>query len=478
MKKWISVLLVVALLAVLLFVGGTSRGTVRNTVDESAQTAGEKSQDTDVDDASAGDTAVDTDEDKDTDKNTDNEPADPDATENADASLKIGVILIGDETESYSKSHIDGITQAAFVVGIEQDEIEWKERITDSDSTYDAISELLGDGCNLLIANASIHQQAMTDAAEDYPEARFVVIGGNNATLEGLDNYYNAYTDIYEARYVSGVVAGMKLKQLDRKGKIDAHGYDTSGNVRIGYIASFRNAENISGYSAFYLGVKSVMDNVVLEVKYTEKWLDNDTEATAADALIRSGCPLIAQGTNAGGVAETIEKAWDSGTHVYFVGCSEDAMRKAPNAALTSGGSNWAVYYTGLLSAVAEEQEFAQDWTGGLADGAVSITGLGVQVAPKTAAKVEKIVKKIKAGKLHVFNTKKFTVYGKHIKADDAMIDLSTTDTSDEEESEDDIVKSAIVSYDGGAYFAESTLRSAPYFTLHVDGIKEMNRNE
>lgn len=468
MKKWISVLLVATLLVGLFFVGRTSRGTVKNIQNDPVQITGESDDNADNDPAIAGDVNEDT----------DNEPADEDTTEDVEGKIKIGVLLIGDETESYSKSHIEAITEAAQKIGIAQDEIEWKERIADSDSSYDAVSELIDDGCNLLIANAAIHQNAMIDAAAENPTDRFVVIGGNNAAFAGLDNYYNAYTDIYEARYVSGVVAGMKLKQLDRKGRIDVHGYDTSGNVRVGYIASFQNAENISGYSAFYLGVKSVMDNVVLEVKYTGKWLDNDTEATAADALIRSGCPLIAQGTNAGGVADTVEKAWDSGTHVYYVGCSEDAMQKAPNAALTSGVSHWEIYYTGLLSAIAEEQEFAQEWTGGLADGAVSITGLGAQVAPKTAAKVEKIVKKIKAGKLHVFNTKKFTVYGKHIKADDAMIDLSITDASDEEVSEDDVVKSAIVSYDGGAYFAESTLRSAPYFTLHVDGIKETNLNE
>lgn len=471
MKKWISVLLVAVLFAGLFFVGRTSRGTVKHTATEPVQTAGEQSQDMDSDDVSAGNV------DENTDEKTEKEPENTGATEDADVSLKIGVVLIGDETEGYSRSHIEGITQAAHLIGIGQEEIEWKERITDSDSAYDAVSELLDDGCNLLIANASIHQAAMTDAAHEYPEDRFVVIGGDNAGLEELDNYYNAYTDIYEVQYLSGVAAGMKLKQLDRKGRIDAHGYDAAGKIRVGYIAGFHDAETISAYTAFYLGMKSVEDNVVLEVQYTNKWMDNDTEATAADALIRSGSPLIAQNTNATGAAETVESAWNRGRHVYYAGCDETVMQIAPNAGLVSAYTDWSVYYTKLFTAIEQEQAFEQDWSGGLKDRAVVLTTSGTHVGPKIAEKLAKVSQKIQSGKLHVFDTAAFTVGGRSIGAEDAMIDLSLTD-GEAEASEEDIVKSALVSYDGGAYFAESMLRSAPYFTLHVDGIRELNAIE
>ncbi len=467
MKKVISVLLVVAMLAGMLLVGGTSRGTVKHIIDEPEQTTPGDSKETDSDDASADNV----------DEDTDDEPTNADSTDDDEASLKIGVILIGDETEGYSRSHIEGITHAALLIGITQDEIEWKERIADSDSCCDAISELLDDGCNLLIANAAIYQDAMTDAANDNPDAKFVVIGGNNAALAELDNYYNAYTNIDEAYYLSGVAAGMKLKQLDRKGRIDAHGYDVAGKIRVGYIARFQDAETISAYTAFYLGMKSVTDNVVLEVQYTNKWMDNDTEATAADALIRSGCPLIVQNTNATGAAETVESAWDSGRHVYYVGCEEAAMQIAPNAALISVYSDWSVYYTKLLAAIGDGQNFKQDWSGGLKAGAVALTAPGTHAAPKTAEKLARVSKRIRSGKLHVFDTSAFTVGGRTIGAEDAMIDLSLTDAEDEA-SEEDVVKSALVSYDGGVYFAESVLRSAPYFTLHVDGIRELNANE
>lgn len=471
MKKIVSALLVAGLLAILLIVGGAHRHTVVKPVAEPEQTADGQDEDVpddidenldDTDDVSRDDT--------------DQNENDADQTEVADG-IKIGVILIGDETENYSRSHIEAIVKAAENIGIAADDIEWKERIDNSDESYDAVSELLDDGCNLLIANAQVQQDALMDAAEENPDASFVVIGGDKAAVSGLTNYYNAYTDIYEARYLSGVVAGMKLAQLDKKGKISKYGYNKYNRVRVGYIATYPNAEAISGYSAFYLGMKSVMKNVALEVYYTNTWMDMDAEATAADKMIRSGCVLIAQQSDSTSVAETIEKAWKKGRHVYYIGSGEAADAAAEDAVLTSAVSDWSVYYMQLFTALSEEKDFAQDWSQGLSEGAVSITKLGKHVAPKTAEKVKKVQKKLTNGKLYVFDITKFTVGGMRIGDADASVDLTAPDST-EEPAEDDIVKSALTSYDGGTYFAESVLRSAPYFELHIDGIKEMNLTE
>ena len=37
---------------------------------------------------------------------------------------------------------------------------------------------------------------------------------GDTAKKSGLKNFHNAFTKIYEARYLSGVAAGLKLKEL------------------------------------------------------------------------------------------------------------------------------------------------------------------------------------------------------------------------------------------------------------------------
>ncbi|MGN1204013.1 MAG: BMP family ABC transporter substrate-binding protein, partial [Lachnospiraceae bacterium] len=42
------------------------------------------------------------------------------------ANIKIGVILVGDETEGYTKAHMDGIKEAAKELGIADNQIIWK----------------------------------------------------------------------------------------------------------------------------------------------------------------------------------------------------------------------------------------------------------------------------------------------------------------------------------------------------------------
>ena len=49
---------------------------------------------------------------------------------------------------------------------------------------------------------------------EEYPEIEFCHATGTTAMTAGLENFHNYFAAIYEARYVSGVVGGMKLQQL------------------------------------------------------------------------------------------------------------------------------------------------------------------------------------------------------------------------------------------------------------------------
>ena len=84
---------------------------------------------------------------------------------------------------------------------------------------------------------------------------------------------------------------------------------------------------------------------------------------------------------------------------------------------------------------------------------------------PAAAGTVEAIAEakaKLESGELKVFDTSKFTVEGKALESYLADVDTDDAFTPDTE-----VIK------DG--YFAESTLRSAPYFDIRIDGIKELN---
>ena len=85
--------------------------------------------------------------------------------------------------------------------------------------------------------------------------------------------------NIYELRYVSGVVAGLKLNEMIEAQEI------TEDQAKMGYVGAFPYAEVISGYTSFYLGAKSVCPAVTMEVKYTNSWASFDLAKKSVQTL-------------------------------------------------------------------------------------------------------------------------------------------------------------------------------------------------
>lgn len=410
-------------------------------------------------------------------------------TKGGDSStLKVGLICVGDETETYSKAHIDGIKAAADKLGAT---VIYKNSVPEGTQVIDACTELKEAGAQLIFTNSYGHQDYACAFAKDNPDLTIVADTGDYAAISGLSNLKNAFTNIYEARYVSGVVAGRKLKELNAAGKIEASSKDAAGNIKIGYVGAYNYAEVVSGYTAFYLGVKEGFeaDNVVREVKYTNSWYDHDAENTAAKYLRSKGCVIIGQHADSTGAPEAVEEEHNKGKEVYSVGYNIDRLSKAPTAALTSSTNNWEKYYEYAIGQFKKGESIAVDWAKGYADDAVGITTLGPKVAEGTKAKVDSLVAEIKAGTKHVFDTSKFTITGANednINNAGATIDKTTGHVTKNRvdfsyrdwtqggkvvyqgETVDTVKKSGDVSY-----VEESVKRSAPYFALRVDGITE-----
>ena len=391
----------------------------------------------------------------------------------ADPDFKIGVILIGDETEGYSTAHINGIKDAAKELGIDEGNIIWKYKVPEDSTAYDSAIDLVGQGCQLVISNSYGHQTYMVQAAMDYPDTTFVSMTGDFAAISGCPNFKNAFTGIYESRYVSGVVAGLKLKELMESGTLTAEtqpeSFDKDGNVKVGYVGAFSYAEVVSGYTAFFLGIRSVVPNTVMEVKYTNSWFDIDKEGAAAEALIANGAVIIGQHADSTGAPAATQKLLDSGKICYSVGYNIDMLETAPTAALTSATNNWAAYYKHAFETVMNGGELEADWAKGYSEDAVGITPFGESCAEGTAEYIADVEAKLKDGTLHVFDTSTFTVGGEEVTT--APCDLSFMDFTTNPPTA--VYEGETVEAIKDGYFAESEFRSAPYFTLRIDGITE-----
>ena len=376
---------------------------------------------------------------------------------------KIGIILVGDENEGYTYAHMEGIKAAAKGLGIKDEDILWKYTVGEDQTCYDAAVDLVENGATLVISNSYGHQSFMQKAAQEFPEVTFVADTGDTAKLSGLSNFKNAFTAVYESRYVSGVVAGLKLQELIDNGALVDANKDENGNIKIGYVGAYPYAEVVSGYTAFYLGIKSVVENVVMYVEYTNSWFDLTAEATVGDDLMSRGCVIVGQHADSTGAPSQLQKNMQDnkyGFTAYSVGYNVSMLDVAPDVALTSASNVWEKFYTYAFTCWQNGSDMVTDWVGGYNEGAVAITDLGKSVAAGTQEAVDKTIAAIKSGELHVFDASTFTVGG--VNPTSILGDLDGDFTPEFE-----------CLIDG--YFHESEFRSAPYFAERIDGITELN---
>ena len=385
-------------------------------------------------------------------------------TEGTEApAIKVGFIMLHDENSTYDLNFINAAKEACATLGIPEENYVIKTNVPEGQECYNTAAELADAGCNIIFADSFGHEDYMIQAAKDFPDVQFCHSTGTKAHTEGLSNYHNAFASIYEGRYLAGIAAGMKLNEMIANGEF------TADEAKIGYVGAYNYAEVVSGYTAFFLGVQSVYPNVQMEVMYTNSWFDIDKEGAAAEALIANGAVIIGQHADSTGAPAATQKLKDAGKICYSVGYNIDMLETAPTAALTSATNVWEVYYEYLFKSMMDGENPATNWSEGYNEGAVAITDLGPEVAEGTAEKVAEVEAALKDGSLPVFDTSKFTVNGETVTT--APIDLTFYDYS---------TGTPVAVYQGDTeeaitdgYFSESTLRSAPYFSLRIDGITE-----
>ncbi len=364
-------------------------------------------------------------------------------TNNA-SGIKAGFIFLHDENSTYDLNFINAAKEACDKLGIEY---VLKTNIPEGQECYDAACELADSGCNFVFADSFGHEDYMIEAAKEYPDVQFCHATGTKAHTELLPNFHNAFASIYEGRYLAGVAAGMKLNEMIDNGEI------TPDQAKIGYIGAYTYAEVISGYTSFFLGVRSECPSATMDVTFTGSWYDETAEKEAATKLIGGGCVLISQHADSMGAPTACENA--GVPDVSYNGSTESAC---PNTFIVSSKINWAPYFEMCLGNLAG---IPTDYVGTISTGSVELTSFGsVAPAAGTAERVEEVKAELQAGTRHVFDIETFTVDGKKVESYMADVDTDAAYEGDHEAIKD-------------GYFNESGdgLRSAPYFDLRIDGI-------
>lgn len=353
--------------------------------------------------------------------------------------VKAGLICLHDENSTYDKNFIDAFKETCESMGIEY---LIKTGIGESDEAYSAASELADSGCNFVFADSFGHEDYMIQAALEFPEVEFCHATGTKAHTDNIPNFHNAFASIYEGRYLAGIAAGMKLAEI-------------MGDQEpiVGYVGALPYAEVISGYSAFYLGVKSIVPEATMVVTFTGSWYDETAEKEAALALMEKGAIVMSAHADSMGMPTACETR-----NVPFVAYNGSFMAACPNNYIISTRINWAPYIKYCIESIQNGTPIATDWVGTIDTGSVEMCELNEAAAAKGTADALKDIKGQFATGLHVFDVSKFTFEGENLTSYLADVDSDANYTPDTE-----VVK------DG--YFHESEYRSAPYFDIAIDGI-------
>ena len=299
--------------------------------------------------------------------------------------IKVGVIHLSDPAEGsgYTYTHDIGIQGMQQNLGLSDSQIIRKNNISDTDeaTTRKAIQECIDAGCNIIFTTSWGYMQTTADMAEEYPDVYFSHGTGYMSNGKNFNNYFGR---IYQARYLSGIAAGLNTK-----------------TNKIGYVAAMGldNSEVTGGIDAFALGIYSINPDAKVYVKVTNSWYDPKGEEEAAKTLLNMNCDVIAQHCDTV-YPQTL--AQEKG--VYSIGYNSDMSKEAPEACICSVIWNWSAYYTSAVQSIIDGTWDGSNYYGGMNENLVSITPIADFAADTTQEKVNVAKQQILSGKNGVFD--------------------------------------------------------------------------
>lgn len=295
----------------------------------------------------------------------------------SDGKLQVGFVYVSPVADAgWTWAHDQGRIEMEKLPYIAPSKV--REDIKEGADSERSIIQLAESGCNLIFTTSFGYMDPTIKIAAKYPDRVFMHCSGFK-TSANTGTYFGR---MYEARYLSGLVAGKMTKT----------------NI-VGYVAAFPIPEVIRGINAFTLGVRSANPNAQVRVVWTSTWYNVVKEREAAESLLNSNADVIAQHQDSPAAPQAAEKRGK-----YCVGYNTDMSNFAPNAHLTAPVWNWGKIYCHVASQVRSKTWKSEKIWWGIKDGAVDIAPLNLKIVPEDVAKLVKEARQnIVDGKIHVF---------------------------------------------------------------------------
>ncbi|HPI97109.1 MAG TPA: BMP family ABC transporter substrate-binding protein [Synergistales bacterium] len=290
--------------------------------------------------------------------------------------LKAGFVYVGPVGDGgWTYMHDQGRleTEAAFP-GMSSSFVESVPEGPDSARVMETFAR---KGFQVIFATSFGYIDFVQEVAKKYPDVVFMHCSG----YKKADNVGIYFGRMYQARYLSGLVAGSKTKS----------------NI-IGYVAAQPIPEVIRGINAFTIGVRKVNPSAKVKVIWLFSWFDPGKEKEATKAFIDSGADVIAMHADSGATPQTAEEAG-----VYVVGYNNDMSRYAPNMHLTAPIWDWGMVYKHVAEQMVTGTWKSEDIWWGLKEGMVKLAPFGKDVPAEVKNMVAAESSKIISGSWDVF---------------------------------------------------------------------------
>ena len=293
----------------------------------------------------------------------------------AQKEMKVGFVYvspIGDAGWSYA--HDQGRLAVEAMEGVTT---AYVEAVPEGPDSERVMLNMARKGYNVIFATSFGYMDPMLKVAKQFPKVVFEHCSG----FKLAPNMGNYFGRMYQARYLSGMVAGAM----------------TRSNI-LGYVAAFPIPEVIRGINAFTLGAQSVNPKVQVRVVWTKTWYDPATEKEAAKSLLDVGADVIAQHQDSPGPQEAAQEKG-----VYSVGYNTDMSPFAPKAHLTAPIWNWGPLYKQIVEQARQGSWKSQAIWYGMKEGIVDLAPFGPMVPDSVRRKVTDKKKQILSGNTDVF---------------------------------------------------------------------------
>lgn len=283
---------------------------------------------------------------------------------------RIGVVMPGMVNEpGWNGVHYRGIKEASDELGAV---VVLVENVPEySGLCAKAVDSLIQLGIKAIILGSYNYPDEIAEVIKAHPD---VVFFGCSSTFTG-DNYKTYFARVYQARYLSGIIAGLHTK----------------GNV--GYVAAMKNTEVYRGLDAFALGVLKSNPQATINVIWTGSWDDSAAERNNMKTLVSErNIDVVAYHQNQTNVIDAAEAAG-----ILSIGYNLGQPVASPNL-LTSVATDWKIVYKSFIQDFLQKRENISSYWIGIEKDAVMLSFYSSLVTEEDQEAVRKTIEEIKNG--------------------------------------------------------------------------------